>query len=231
MLRNYKPWVAIVTVGFVIAALYLTQSNNKKTLKLEGASLLPRGVVVSEFNLLDHHQQVFSQQTLGEVSPQWRLLFFGFTTCPDICPLEMQKIGQTLTQLKKQGVTPLPQVVFVSVDPERDSLTQIKNYVEYFDISILGVTGENLEIAKLAKTFSASYSRSATITDSATGKKQKYLVKPGATMPKVAGDNYLVNHTSRFFLVSPQGEYVGSFAPPHQQAVLFNDLKLLIEKY
>lgn len=216
----------LLAAGALLAVmvLWVVYQQSNKPIQLKAAQLLPAVASVADFSLTDHRGKLFGKKELTAGSTgQWQLLFFGYTFCPDVCPLEMQKLGQVLNSLEQDEMQPLPQVIFVSVDPERDSLEQLKNYATYFHSSIIGVTGENSELAKLAKSFAASYNRMAEIDG------KKYLVKAGASMPEGSGENYLVGHTSRIFIVSPEGGYVGSFAPPHQAEVLYADIKALIK--
>lgn len=219
-------WVKLLVVVLLLGAATLWWVSRSQPLQLTAARMLPAPVALGEFNLQDHHGESFSSQQLAAAEDgRWRLVFFGYTSCPDVCPLEMQKLGQLLSLLQQQGVMPLPEVVFVSVDPERDSLAQIKGYVEYFHPSIKGVSGENKELGRLAALLAVSYSRRVEIAG------QVYLVKAGGKMPENSGDNYEVNHSSRIFLINPEGYYAGSFASPHNIDTLYTDLKQLIEQY
>jgi len=209
-----------VLIFFTVVALTACE---KPPLVLQGAQMLPGQMALQEFTLKDHNGNTFAKTELAQhMGQRWGLVFFGYTYCPDICPLEMQKLGQMVKKLEEAKVE-IPKVFFVSVDPERDSIDQMKQYATYFHPSFVGVTGENPELAKLAKSFAASYSRMAEIDG------QKYLVKAGASMPEGSGENYSVNHTSRIFILNPQGQYVGSFAPPYSVDILYADMKQLIQ--
>jgi len=114
------------------------------------------------------------------------LIYFGYTWCPDICPTNLAIIGLALKQLtpsEREGV----QVLFVSVDPERDDVERLKRFAEYFDPNILGVTGSEQEIAAAARRYGAAYQRSEQ-SDSAMG--------------------YMVDHSSYTYLVDRHGRLV-----------------------
>ncbi len=72
----------------------------------------------------------------------WNLVFFGFTHCPDICPTTLQTLAAARSRLASEGHQPLPRIVLVSVDPERDTPAQMKTYVDYFGDDNLGITGD-----------------------------------------------------------------------------------------
>ena len=114
------------------------------------------------------------------------LIYFGYTWCPDICPTNLAIIGLALKQLtpaERERV----QVLFVSVDPERDDVDRLKQFAEYFDPSILGVTGSEEAVADAARRYGAAYRRSEQ-GDSAMG--------------------YMVDHSSFTYLVDPDGRLV-----------------------
>ena len=114
------------------------------------------------------------------------LIYFGYTWCPDICPTNLAIIGLALKQLtpaERAGV----QVLFVSVDPERDDVERLKQFAKYFDPGILGVTGSEQEIADAARRYGAAYRRSEQ-SNSAMG--------------------YMVDHSSYTYLVGPNGRLV-----------------------
>jgi len=113
------------------------------------------------------------------------LLYFGYTSCPDICPTSLATISTALKDLTLDEVNKV-QVVFVSVDPERDSMKKLSDYSNYFHTNILGVTGTKEEIDTIVKQYSASYKR--VDSNSAMG--------------------YLVDHSASIYLINPQGKLV-----------------------
>lgn len=107
-----------------------------------------------DFALVDHRGMPVSPQTLrGKPS----LLFFGFTHCPDICPTTLQEIGSLLDGLGQDAGQ--LNVMFVTLDPERDSQEHLANYLSSFDSRIMGVTGERADIEKLAQSVDVTYER------------------------------------------------------------------------
>lgn len=155
------------------------------------ATLLPTPRPVQPFALVDQHGERFGREQL---EGQWSLFFFGYTYCPDICPMTLQTLGRVKQQwdaLEAEAAASFepPQVVFVSVDPERDSSERIGEYVAYFDSTFVGATGPNEELARLATSVGVYFAK----------------VDPearGEGVPSAA--DYLVDHSASLYLVDPQ---------------------------
>lgn len=137
-----------------------------------------------DFSLTNQDGQVFR---LESVRGKAVLLFFGYTSCPDMCPTTMSRIVSALDRLgdaRTQVAT-----LFVSVDPKRDSTAAMKEYVTSFSTPLIGLTGTPDEIARVAAKYHASFE--IVQTDS---------------------PNYLVNHTTAIFLVDKRGQLRDYFA-------------------
>jgi len=135
------------------------------------------------FALIDQHGQAYDDSALNG---QYRIMYFGYTYCPDVCPIDLQKIMQGLSLAEKadpqiaKKVTPL----FITIDPERDGPEQMKQYVSAFHPRLIGLTGPVDAIADVAKKFLIIY-----------GKQD------------VEGSSeYLVDHSRQAYLFGPQGE-------------------------
>lgn len=184
-------WLTLV----VAAVIYFRPSGSTIPDELLGV-LRPGPKQMQQFNLVDHNNKPFK---LEHLKHKWTFMFFGYTFCPDICPTTMSALTATMDQLKNspeaaKGV----QVVFVSVDPQRDTIEKLANYMEYFNKDFIGVTGARAELDALVSQAGAGY---AIETESAPGE-------------------YLVSHTSAIFLVNPDGELIASFSQPHYPATI-----------
>lgn len=126
---------------------------------------------------------------------KYRLVYFGFTYCPDVCPVDLQVIGQGLRQLEKSdpGLAAKVQPIFISVDPERDTPPVLKQYVGAFHPRLVGLTGTPEEIAAVTRRFGV------------------YSAKHG---DKGATD-YLVDHSRITLLFGPEGEPIAIV--PHEK--------------
>lgn len=122
------------------------------------------------------------------------MVFFGYTYCPDICPTTLSTLSGVVRKLQNnpQSLANI-QVIFVSVDPQRDTPEVIEGYLKYFNEAFVGITGTQQDIDSLTRQFGAGY------------------IKEPDTTP----GQYLVSHTSSIFLVDPQGRLLASFSPPH----------------
>ena len=162
-----------------------------------GAALFGEERPLPEFTLTDHAGRAYTRRDLGE---SWTLLFFGYTHCPDVCPITLATTSASMDAVRALGGEP-PRVVFVSVDPERDTPRNLGGYVAAFGEDVLGVTGPHDQLRKLTRALGVAYARED--GDS-----------PG----------YLVEHSAALLLVNPEGELQAVFTPPHEPDVIARDL-------
>jgi len=112
----------------------------------EFAFMLPSPGALPAFSLRDQTGAAVDADTFRG---QWDLVFFGFSNCPDICPTTLQVLTSARRKLIRSGSKPVPRIVFVSVDPERDTPDRLGQYVDHFGDGILAVSGDIEEIRKL----------------------------------------------------------------------------------
>jgi protein SCO1/2 len=172
----------------------------------ESLIVLPEPRVLGEFSLFDQRGEQFSREDLRG---RWSLLFFGFTHCPDVCPSTLYDLQQVSQALAAEGSPAEPwQVVFVSVDPERDTPERLGEYLAWFDPGFLGVTGAPEQLAPLAMRIGVAYR----IEEHASG-----------------AAHYAVDHSASVFLTDPQGRLHGVLPAPHDAAVMSRDLAAFID--
>ncbi len=168
---------------------------------LKSVKQYPQPKTINEFQLNDSAGQNFN---LERLRGSWSLIFFGFTQCPDVCPTVLNTMASVYRQLEtKLPNNSLPQIIFVSVDPERDSLAVLKKYTEFFHQAIIGVTGEHSQLEPLTRQLGLLY----TIEEHADGVT-----------------DYAVDHTSGIVLINPEAKLVGLLPVPHDVAQISNDL-------
>lgn len=169
------------------------------------AFILPAPTPLPEFTLLDQYGQAATRDALRH---QWNLVFFGFTHCPDICPTTLQVLSAARRTLAETGHDPLPRIVLVSVDPERDTPELMARYLDYFGDDNLGITGSLDEVHKLAKGL-------------------------GIFFEKQPGDvtNYAVDHSAAVLLVNPDAEFHALFSGSHLSENFVHDLPLIMAAY
>lgn len=127
------------------------------------------------------------------------LVYFGYTYCPDICPTALAATAEGLKLLTPEELARVA-VIFISVDPERDTPARLKEYAEFFHPAIVGVTGSPEELAAIARRYGVFYARQPVET---------------------AGGGYVVDHTSDTYIVGVDGKLDGKIAhatPPDQVA-------------
>ncbi|XP_005606863.2 protein SCO2 homolog, mitochondrial [Equus caballus] len=133
-----------------------------------------------DFSLLDHRGQA---RCKADFRGQWVLMYFGFTHCPDICPDELEKLVQVVQQLEAEPGLPLVQPIFITVDPERDSVEAMARYVQDFHPRLLGLTGSAEQIAQASHNYRVYYSAG----------------------PKDEDQDYIVDHSIAIYLLNPDG--------------------------
>ena len=139
------------------------------------------------------------------------MVFFGFTHCGYMCPTTMAELGKTYRLLAEKGVSPLPQVVMISVDPDRDSLVKLGHYVKAFDPHFYGARGSEASIKSMSSEMGIAYLKVA-------DKDAKNT------------NNYDIEHTGSVMLFNPKGELAAFFTSPHQADLLAKDYTLLVAK-
>lgn len=202
-----------VLLAVVFVSLYLRRAEMDRIAELRdiGTSIYPTTVAVQEFELLDQSGARFgNEQLLG----RWSLVFFGFTSCPDICPLTLTELVQFQRRLREQGIGEQPLIALVSVDPEHDSPAVMAAYLDSFEGPITGLTGEPETIARLAEQFYVGVSQ-------ASGH--------GGHEPEVAsGDENLIEHSAHISVIDPRGQLYAVMRAPHRDRDLLRAYLSLI---
>lgn len=135
------------------------------------------------FTLTDHTGKVVTE---ADFRGRYLIIYFGYTFCPEICPTELQDISEALDLLGKDAdkITP----IFISVDPERDTVQQMAEYVPLFHKSLVGLTGTPQQVAAVAKAYRVYYARQGD------------------------GTSYEMDHSSIIYFMNPEGQYAAHFA-------------------
>lgn len=194
--------VAAVALGIgIFVALTISPPSSNEPQYL---SLYPQPRALPDFELLDNHQQVFSSSQLIE---HWSLVFVGYTFCPDVCPTTLAELSSIYPQLKALPSEYPIQVVFLSVDPQRDTPERLNEYVNFFEPEFIGVSGEHKSLFPLVKAMGMMYSMSES-TDN---------------------PNYLVDHSSSVVLVNPQAQVIGRFKAKFEPGkIALSDSQLIL---
>jgi len=154
--------------------------------------LWPNPKQITAFHLIDQNSETFD---LEKLKGHWSMIFFGYTHCPDVCPITMTLLKSVVGELSIHN-EPLPQVIFVTVDPERDTPQHLADYVAYFNPDFLGLSGSKENISALTRQL-------------------------GILAMKVPDKNatndteYLMDHSASILLLDPEARLTGIFSAPH----------------
>ncbi len=154
-----------------------------------------------ELELTDHTGK---RRTLADFRGQVTAVFFGFTRCPDVCPTTMVQMKSVLQELGPDAKR--VQVLFVTVDPERDTPEALAQYVTAFDASFIGLTGSIDDIKRVAKDFKVFFQKA----------------------PGTSADHYNVDHTAAYYVFDPEGKLRLFMRHNAQSADILADIKLLL---
>lgn len=212
--KNQKIVGFTFVIALIAAGGWAAWQKNAVDLDLPGVRYFSNAVEIPAFQLVDHNNQVFAAQQL---QGRWNILFFGYTHCPDICPTALADLSRIYAQLQRLQQADDVQVVFVSVDPQRDTPETLKQYIEYFDEDFIAATGDKQQIDILAQRVGAIYD----FEDRISGDPIKYDQLS-------AHKDYLVNHYSSLIVINPDGELVAHIYPPHHMervVKVFNEIK------
>jgi len=207
--RGFGRILTFVAVALISAAAGATLwlfVQGRQAPAMQSLKVLPEPRVIADFELADQNGEPFS---LADLQGRWTLIFFGFTHCPDICPstlFELQAVHEQLTA----GAGPGPsrhQVLFVSVDPERDTPERLKSYVSYFHPDFIGASGSDQQLRPLALQLGIAY------------RIEEH--EAGAT-------HYTVDHSASVLLTDPSGRLYGVFPAPHEAGKLSADMAALL---
>lgn len=181
-----RSTLALLAAAFLISSALATGYVLMRTPYPRPHVVSGKALIGGPFTLTDHRgRRVTEQDFMGKVT----LVYFGYTYCPDICPAELQVMSAALDELgaKKKKVNAL----FITIDPERDTVEQMNSYVSNFHEQLIGLTGSTQEIRAAANAYKVYYNK---VTDD-----------PSST-------DYVMDHSSIVYLMSPKGEYLTHFS-------------------
>lgn len=204
----------VIALGLLVAlvgGIYLSLSLKPSGMP-EHASLYPQAREVPDFTLLDQQGQRFGKERL---TGHWTLAFTGYTFCPDICPTTLAELKRIYPQLK--AISPDIQVLFLSVDPNRDTPERLNEYVNFFEPEFIAASAEHAELFPFVRSLGMMYAIAGS-TDT---------------------PDYLVDHSASVTVINPKAQVVGRFKPvlaPGAMAVvnpdhILQDMPLVIETY
>ncbi|CAN7010380.1 hypothetical protein IGI04_011704 [Brassica rapa subsp. trilocularis] len=180
------------------------QDINKNSIAVKEGPSAGKAAIGGPFSLVrDDGKRITEKDLMG----QWTVLYFGFTHCPDICPDELIKLSASIDKIKeKSGVDVVP--VFISVDPERDTVEQVHEYVKEFHPKLVGLTGSPEEIKSVARSYRVYYMKT-----------------------EEEDSDYLVDHSIVMYLMSPEMSFVKFYGKNHDVDSLTDGVVKEIRQY
>lgn len=191
------------------AFLKYGKPNNNVKYRDDGisATILYDAKPVTSFTLSNHKGETFSQDNL---IGKWSFLSFGFTHCPDICPTTLKTLDHVDKILRAMDNEILPRTIFITLDPERDDVATLSEYIPWFNKDFIGLTGTAEKIAVLTKNLGIF--------------SQKRQDQSGE-------EGYQIDHTVVIMLIDPKGRLRALSSAPHDAQTIVDDFIKITEKF
>jgi len=185
-MNRFRPSIAknIILILFIGLFLFLTNYFTNEIIK-PNKKIDNQPDIGGKFILLDQNERVFDSSTINK----HKLIYFGYTYCPDVCPFDILKLDRLFTENIEINRSIVP--IFITVDPKRDSTDEIRDFLKNFNNKIVGLTGSENQIDAILKQYRIY---------------RKFSEDPDSS------DDYLINHTSLFYLVDENDKYVQHFS-------------------
>jgi protein SCO1/2 len=206
-IRTILLTVSVVLLAVVAGANLWRVYETRKWDAYDNLIPLPQPRVIADFALQDTRGAAFS---LDGFKGHWSLLFFGYASCPDVCPTTLYQLQQARQlMLQQESSQQLPLTYFVSVDPDRDTAEKLRQYLAYFDPSIVGLLGAAEQLQALALQLGIAVH----VDDHQPGDLQ-----------------YNVDHSASVLLLDPEGRLYGVLPAPQQAASIAHDVLTVISR-
>jgi protein SCO1/2 len=214
LLKCNKLFLIFLFLAIALAAglwssrLLDTPSKAEASIPEYSTRLFEPPIPLNAFSLKDHNGRTYNPiKMMG----YWTFVFFGYTNCPDVCPMALVDLNELYSDLESGYELGNTKVAFVSVDPERDDPDYLGEYVTYFNENFIGLTGDAGQVAGFSDQFGAVY---------------KKVFEEGEPV-----EDYLVDHTASIMLVDHLGQLIAVFPPPHNTKHIKAEFLKLRDKY
>ena len=201
MIQKYV--LILLIASFAAISIYFFQNKNYHQNNLSTMVENQEGIPGGHFALTTHNGERYNSAS----DKNLKIIYFGFTFCPDVCPTTLINMANTLEELKenKNEITPL----FISIDPERDNLEILSKYVSAFHSNIIGLTGSVEDIEKVAADWKVYYKKEV-----------------NEDMP----DNYTINHLDIIFIANKNNNFVDFVRPNTSYKDIANKLREILRR-
>lgn len=196
----------ILVVGLVVlvAAMFLLPRGERGA-SPQTATLLPEPRALTEVAFVDTSGK---PRRFADLEGNYTLLFFGFTNCPDVCPLTLKLLADARAEIVRRAPRVAPRVLFVSVDPNRDSPERIGAYLQAFDPAFEGVTASDAELKPLLDALGV-----------------------GVEKHTHGGESYNVVHNSAIYVLDPNADWIAVSTGPHDPTVVATDFLRIRQRH
>lgn len=226
-------WMLFIAVDLALALvlvwLFLLREDfdQVEALREVGASLYPEPRAITAFRLNDQYGTAFTE---ADLAGRWSMVFFGFTNCPDVCPLTMAELEQFYRLLPENSGQPLPQVIMATVDPQRDNSEALGRYLERYHPDFVGLTGSDAALVELAEQL---YVVRNTVTDAMADHGGMQHEAGSEHDNHGSGDmtaaEVPIDHSGHISVINPDGELYAVLRLPHLRERLLSAYQLILE--
>ncbi|MDD9897157.1 MAG: SCO family protein [Gammaproteobacteria bacterium] len=196
-----------IALAVILVSLFMVRAERELQTELRkiGATIYEEPFELSNINLLDQNGNRFSNEAfLGN----WNLVFFGFTSCPDICPLTMAELDRFATNWLESNSGALPRIILATVDPETDTPQKMNEYLSDFNPDFIGLTGERNALAVFADELFVAFGEPAAVGAQPSGHNtHNNRLNPG---------DFVIDHSSHISVIDPDGNLFAVLRPPHR---------------
>lgn len=209
-MRIPKSIIVFSIVGIFVLGITVTLLvNNKKPVPIPEIAgfVFPEPRTLTEFSLVDDSTQTFGSERF---KGKWSFVFFGYTYCPDICPVTMVMLDKAHKLIKNEKLQKDTDFLFVSVDPKRDKPERLAKYTHYFNSEFRGATGSEQQLENITRQLSVVY------------------IPPN---PKDGDTNYIVDHSSSIILIDPDASAHAVFSAPHTPENIVVGFKKIVDRW
>lgn len=194
--------LCLLLSGLMFGLWFFQHLNNRRLDSFQGA-LLATPRIMPSYQLMGVDGEAFTKEQL---KGRWTWIFFGFTSCPQLCPTTLATLARAYQTLETKQVPMLPRIVMISLDPKQDNLKRLGAYVKAFDQHFYGARGDEAVVKVLARDLGVVY--------------QKVSLSKG----------YTIDHSGAVIVVNPEGKLQAFLTPPYSVESLVQDHLLLIRK-
>ena len=211
-----------LALAFVFGVLYFLRSDLKleDDLRNVGATIYQEPFQIKTFELVDQNSRAYVSEDL---EGQWSLIFFGFTSCPDICPITMAELKKFADLWSDAESSKQLDIILATVDPNNDDPSALKEYLANFNPNFIGLTGHQVDLAGLAESLFVGYGDPAATSNHFPSRGEHGTAK--------GLESYAIDHSSHISVISPEAQLVAVIRPPHRARDLLKALELIIASH